>query len=302
MALAAVGLLLLLGVVSIAKPRAHWLRRVDPGTDEMVATAPKDAPAALGLGAQRVADAASNVDGTAPAATLSDEFTAGSGFRMPADAMLVRSGVATLEVDALAPALDRAHQLAARLGGFVAATDARAGASQPRIASLELRVPAARFDELAQGLGAIGRLEHVQISTEDVGEEYTDVAARVANGRRMEGRLLDLLASRTGRLQDALTVERELARVREEVERYEARLRYLQARTAMSRVTLSLHEPVPVLSDVGPSPLRDAARQAWRNFIELVALAIASLGVVAPAGMLAAGAWWLWRRRRPALI
>jgi hypothetical protein len=70
----------------------------------------------------------------------------------------------------------------------------------------------------------------------------------------------------------------------------------------MSRITLSLHEPLPVLADAGPSPLRDAARQAWRNFIELVALAIASLGVIVPLGMLVGGAWWLWRRRRPALL
>jgi hypothetical protein len=56
-----------------------------------------------------------------------------------------------------------------------------------------------------------------------------------------------------------------------------------------------------VLAATGPSPLRDAVRQAWRNFIELTALAIASLGVLAPIGLAVGGAWWAWRRRRPAL-
>jgi hypothetical protein len=249
-----------------------------------------------GRAAEGVAKAAANEMTSTP-----PQLASAGAFRMPSDAMMVRSGAATLEVDSLAAALDRARELAGQLGGFVAGTNAQAGRTRPRSAMLELRVPSPRFDELAQGLGVVGRLEHVQISTEDVGEEFSDVAARVANGKRMEGRLLDLLAQRTGKLQDALTVERELARVREEIERYEARLRYLQARTSMSRFTLSLHEPLPVLSGSGPSPLRDAVRQAWRNFIEVTALAIASLGVVAPIGLVAGGAWWMWRRRRPAL-
>jgi hypothetical protein len=296
MAVAAVGLLVLLGVVSVVsvvKRRAA----VDPML--LPATGGKTTAENAGsdvIATEQVARAAAmDVPGAPP------ELAASGAFRMPSDAMLVRSGSAVLEVDSLAVALERAHELALRLGGFVAGTDARAGRERPRAATLELRVPSARFDELARGLDAVGRLEHVQISTEDVGEEYSDVTARVANGKRMEGRLLDLLANRTGKLQEALTVERELARVREEIERYEARLRYLQARTTMSRLTLSLHEPLPVLAATGPSPLRDAVRQAWRNFIELTALAIASLGVLAPIGFAVGGAWWAWRRRRPAL-
>jgi len=292
MIVALAGLLALLGVVTLSKwaPRGSGRMAAFPGPAQQL-----DKDANEGEIAGRVAAAASDEAPTAPA--LADD-----AFRLPADAMLVRSGSATLEVDSLATALDRARDLAGRLGGFVAGTDARAGRAQHRSATLELRVPSSRFDELAQAIGTVGRLEHVQITTEDVGEEYTDVAARVANGKRMEGRLLDLLANRTGKLQEALTVERELARVREEIERYEARLRYLQARTATSRLTLSLHEPLPILADSGPSPLREAARLAWRNFIELLALAIASLGVVVPLGMLAGGAWWLWRRRRPLLL
>src|SRR5205823_10851551 len=75
----------------------------------------------------------------------------------------------------------------------------------------------------------IGKLESVNVSAEDVGEEYVDVAARMANARRLESRLIDLLAARTGKLKDVLDVEQELARVREEIERYEGRLRYLKA-------------------------------------------------------------------------
>ena len=103
---------------------------------------------------------------------------------------------------------------------------------------------------------------------------------------------------RPGKLQDILAVERELARVREEIERYEGRLRYLKSRAATSRLTLSVHEPVPVLEKTGQSPLVDAVRQAWGRFLGLVTLAIGWSGVVIPVGLIGAGAWWTLRRRR----
>jgi len=52
----------------------------------------------------------------------------------------------------------------------------------------------------------------VNVNAEDVGEEFTDVTARMGNARRLEARLIDLLATRTASLKDVLDVERELAR------------------------------------------------------------------------------------------
>jgi len=82
-------------------------------------------------------------------------------------------------------------------------------------------VPAGRFDEVVAGLRPMGRLESVNVNAQDVGEEYVDVTARIDNARRLEQRLIGLLATRTGKLKDVLDVEQTLARVREEIERYE---------------------------------------------------------------------------------
>src|SRR5439155_1557826 len=114
-------------------------------------------------------------------------------------------------------------------------------------ASLEVKVPAERFDEALAGLAPIGKLESVNVNAEDVGEEFTDVTARVENARRLESRLIQLLATRTGKLKDVLDVEQELARVREEIDRYEGRLRYLRAHAALSTFTIYVHEPLPIV-------------------------------------------------------
>src|SRR5213079_2966484 len=137
-------------------------------------------------------------------------------------------------------------------------------------------------------------------NAEDVGEEFVDVQARMDNARRLEQRLIGLLATRTGKLKDVLDVEQALAQVREEIERYEGRIRYLQAHTAMSTLSITVHEPLPVVGEAGHSVMGEAFTQAWRNFVVLLALAVQSLGVVLPLGFVAGVAWLVTRRWRVA--
>jgi hypothetical protein len=213
--------------------------------------------------------------------------------------MLIRTGTATIEVDSLEHGIAQLRALAQRVGGLVGNTSISSGAEEARRATVELRIPSASFDRTVSGLAPVGRVEHVNISAEDVGEEYTDVTARVANARRLESRLLDLLDRRTGRLEEVLNLERELARVREEIERYEGRLRYLRTRSSISLLTVTLHEPGSVLSP-GDRPIRDAFGQAWRNLVGLIAGLIAASGVLIPLALLAYALWraFRWVRRR----
>src|SRR5690348_734623 len=183
-----------------------------------------------------------------------------------ASAMVIRTGQTSIEVDTLERAVAEVRLLAARVGGYVANTTMQTGRGQLRAATLEVKIPADRFDDGLGGLAGLGKLESVNVNAEDVGEEFTDVSARMTNARRLEGRLIELLATRTGKLKDVLDVEHELARVREEIERYEGRLRYLRAHTAMSTLSIYIHEPLPVVGHAGSSVIGEAFKQAWRNF------------------------------------
>jgi hypothetical protein len=217
-------------------------------------------------------------------------------------AMLMRTANASMEVDSLEPAVALVRALAARVGGLVANTGVQAGTGQLRSASLEIKVPAARFDEALSGLSPIGKVESVNVTAADVGEEYVDVTARMENAHRLEQRLIELLANRTGKLKDVLDVEQTLARVREEIERYEGRLRYLRTHTATSTLIVYVHEPVPVVGSAGTNVMGEAFKQSWRNFVALLALFVQSLGVVIPLGAAAAAIWFGVRRWRPGTI
>ena len=210
--------------------------------------------------------------------------------------MIIRSGSARIEVDSLETAIAVTQSLAARLGGYVANVSMATGEQQVRMATLELKIPAARFDEALRGLQPLGNIEGVDVTAQDVGEEYVDVAARVANSRRLEERLIRLLDTRTGKLDDVLAVERELARVREEIERLDGRMRFLRSRVALSTLSVHVFEPAPLVSPPGRNILIDSLTQAWRNFVQFLAAFIAALGFLLPMAVLVFALGWSGRR------
>ncbi len=214
--------------------------------------------------------------------------------------MIIRTGNASLEVDSLELAIAAVQRIATSLGGWVGNTSLATGDYEVRRATIELKIPSARYDEALAGLKPIGKVESVSSNAEDVGEEFVDLTARTANARRLEERLITLLATRTGKLEDVLSVERELARVREEIERYDGRLRYLRSRVATSTLSVTVHEHAPLVSpNPGENVIGEAFRDAWRNFVRFLAAFIASLGVLVPLGALLALVVIAWRRLAP---
>ncbi len=211
--------------------------------------------------------------------------------------MIIRTGQAFIEVEKVDPAVLRIRQLAAQVGGYITNSSVSGGRDQIRQATLELKIPAPKYEEAVGSLSTIGKVETVSSNAQDVGEEFVDVTARVNNARRLEDRLITLLANRTGKLDEVLRVERELARVREEIERYEGRLRYLTSRVSMSTLTITVHEPAPILgNNPGENPIAAALRRAWRNFVALLAGTIASLGVLIPLALVGVAGWYAYRR------
>lgn len=216
--------------------------------------------------------------------------------------MVIRTGSVEVEVESIERGTAAVQALVQQLGGYVTNVSMQTGRERRRQAQLTARVPAQRFDEAIAGLDPLGDVESVNVTAEDVGEEYADIEAQVRNRARLEQRLLELLDTRTGRLEDVLAVERELARVRETIERQEGRLRYLRNRVGMSTLTVTLHEPAPVLSTYqGENIFVHALQSAWRNFLGVIVWLIAALGVILPLALLAWLAWLVLRALRRVL-
>ena len=255
---------------------------------------PAVAPAPIAREERVSREAMAKVAVHSAAATAATSFA----FQDPA-AMIIRTGTALVEVDSLEAAIASVRSFATQLGGQIANVSVQTGEDRNRQAILEVKVPSARFDDALNRLEPLGDVKSVEVQAQDVGEEYVDIAARVANARKLEERLIQLLATRTGKLDDVLNVERELARVREEIDRMEGRLRYLRSRVAVSTLTLTVHEPLPLLTQPGQNVILQAFVQAGHNFIDLLSAFIASLGYLLPLGTIALIAFLIWRKYKP---
>ncbi len=243
------------------------------------------APSDQAGGVANQRDVGKNIPGDASAARL-----------QPAT-VLIRTGQATIEVRRLDEGISKVRQIATQAGGYITNSSLSAGNEQVKSATLEVKIPADKYEQAVAALSSVGNVESVNTNVDDVGEEFVDVTARVANLKKLEERLVALLANRTGKLEEVLAVERELARVRTEIETYEGRLRYIRSRAALSTLSVTIHEPAPVLSEFGGrNPILSAFREAWRNFVRFVASFIASLGIILPLGAIVALAYWVWRK------
>jgi hypothetical protein len=153
---------------------------------------------------------------------------------------VIYTGQINLEVADISQSVGKVQAVAKRFGGYVTGLQQSGGGAEQ--ATLTLRVKAESFDEALGELAKLGKVLHREIATQDVGEEWVDLEARTKTKKHEEQRLLELL-QRAGQVAQLLEVERELARVRGEIEQAEGRLRYLGNQVALSTVTVSLQKP-----------------------------------------------------------
>jgi len=205
--------------------------------------APAAAPAPSPMAEAKAMYRSDTMAATSPAEMEPGAPPPPSSGQAPAQAIkpkIIRTGSAVLRSKDLDADVKKIEDKVKTLNGYVAASTQDVSNELNKTANLTIKIPAEFFDGFMAFLQASFKKEQIGTNSEDVGEEYVDVESRLANFRLEEKRLIELLADRTGKLSDVLDVERELARVREEIERMTGRLRYLDNRVGYSTITVSL--------------------------------------------------------------
>lgn len=183
-------------------------------------------------------------------------------------AAMPRKIVYTADVDIVTGDLDAAGaRLTAtvkRLGGYVSGADVSGTRGESRTGVWVVKVPSDRFEAFLGEMPGLGETTRSATRSEDVSAEFYDAKARLANKRVEEERLVVHLRQTAGRLTEILQVERELSRVRGEIEQIEGRLRFLSHQTDFSTVTLTLRE----LGRYSPRPAPDFGTRAARTLRE----------------------------------
>ncbi len=165
------------------------------------------------------------------------------------------------------------EKLAKSRGGYIEKLEGQSQSGSSRSLSASLRVPANQLDGFLADLRQLGHVESDSLTNEEVSAQYVDLQARLKVAQATERRLVDLLGARTGRLEDVLDVERELARVRSEIESMqgESALMLHQVSYATVQVQLSeeFHEKFHSDSSVG-TKLRNAFVGGLQNLQDAI--------------------------------
>lgn len=210
----------------------------------------------------------------------------------------------TLEVDDIGPAFDSAVKLATQSGGYTTSTNRHRqpdGSFQGRIS---MRVPGDKAEAVMAALRKLGKSVSESSTGEDITERYIDMEARLANARASEKRLAGMMERGTANLADVLAVERELTRVRGEIESMEARKRGWDTLTRMVSITVELREPPRAMPSAHRiwHPIKTALGQAAEGFAQSLHYAIVFLGALIPwlvvLGILAYVVVRIFRRRK----
>jgi hypothetical protein len=153
--------------------------------------------------------------------------------------------------------------------GRIASSDTQGTTGAQRSGRWKVRIPVEKFDAFKSAVEKIGNLERSSIDSKDVTEEFYDVQARIKNKQVEEKRLIDHLEKTTGKLSDILEVEKELSRVRGEIEQMQGRLNLLTNLTSLTTVDVFLREVKNYVPPTAPTFGVEAERTlsaSWNNF------------------------------------
>ena len=151
--------------------------------------------------------------------------------------IIVRTVNMDMEVLDVAEAIELISVNAQSLGGWVVSSDR----SSRHYGFIAVRVPATELDAAMQWMRQVGvDVLSEASSSADVTDEYYDLRSRAKSLQATEEALIKLL-DRAEKVEDALEVQRELARLQVEIEAHLGRIKMLEETAAFSLVNISLN-------------------------------------------------------------
>jgi len=155
---------------------------------------------------------------------------------------LIRNAQVELEILSFDVAVQKITAFANEERGYVATTNSEKQANGKLRGQVVVKVVPENLDRFVQKIHDLGELKNQTLGTEDITKAYFDTDSRLKNARVMEQRLIDMLKKKSDDINDLLQVERELGRVREQIEQMQGELKYWDSQVQFATVTIQLTE------------------------------------------------------------
>lgn len=158
-----------------------------------------------------------------------------------AQRQIISQGSVSVEVEGVPSATDQVRVIAESFGGFVEQLTSQ-GVEERQQSTMTIRVPQPEFFAVFNRIKLLGKVLNENAGSEDVTERFIDLEARLNSAEREEQSLLSLL-ERAEKVSEILTIERELSRIRTELEQVQGQLNFLERRVDLATIIVALYPP-----------------------------------------------------------
>lgn len=159
---------------------------------------------------------------------------------------IISTSSVTVEVGAISDAMSQLRGIAESVGGFIESMST-SGGEDPLRGNVTIRIPGAEFFTTIERIKALGTTTNEQVTSEDVSEQVIDLQARLRSEQAKEVSFITLL-DRADSVSDVLSIERELSRVRTEIERLEGQLGFIERRVSLASIHVAFTKPAEIFA------------------------------------------------------
>jgi hypothetical protein len=212
----------------------------------------------------------------APVPTTS---TGSNAYTSLTDRKVIMTASVVLETDNHDKVVNSVRSIATGSGGYIESSSTWLSGSDKKHTSITLKVPQSAYESDLAQIKALGKVKSESSSGQDVTRQYVDLNARLSNLKAEEQQLSSIMGM-SKNVSEVLSVEKELYRVRGEIESAQAQLNYLGSQVDFSTITVQVAEPEPVVGyDWG---IDEAFRDASHAFVGMIGGLIVVTGYLIP--------------------
>lgn len=212
------------------------------------------------------------------------------------DRKIIKNAYIELEIEKgkFEDILFKISNLAEQNGGFVSNSESYSDVEGKLTSGrVVIRIPHDKFSAVVDKVKSYGVVRSVQLSGQDVTEEFTDLKSRLKNLKAQEEVLLDLMR-KSKSVKDSIEVQKELSRVQEEIEVIQGRINYLDNMVSYSTVDIYLHEPEPIKTTTGWGFI-DALKRGLQGALRVLNGLVYFLILISPIAVLGVVIWLIVR-------
>lgn len=188
-------------------------------------------------------------------------------------------------------------------GGYLANHDVSGPTGSTRRGSWTIRVPLPELDRFLSAVAQLGEINRNTRDGKDITDSYADLESRLRNKEASEKRLLQHL-DHSAQLSDTLELERELTRVRGEIEQMQGNLNLLKNKADLATVTVTMQQrpdiAPPVVATGFPALITRTFHSSINGLVSCGQIFVLLIVALAPwavtAGVLSIP-WWIVRRQ-----